>query len=92
MSGIRGQTENLSKEEIEKITDDNPIVGRFSHVDQIKERLQLCGLYAGSSSCLMTINELNAVWDDMIESNKIVKDHQIMYKWLRSICDDVIKR
>ena len=30
---IRGQTENLSKEEIEKISDDNPIVGRFSHVD-----------------------------------------------------------
>lgn len=28
----------------------------------------------------------------MIESNRIVKDHQIMYKWLRSICDDVIKR
>jgi len=33
ITDIRGQTENLSKEEIEKITDDNPIVGRFSHVD-----------------------------------------------------------
>ena len=64
---------------------------RFPHSDQIKERVQLIGNFVAAGSFGLKLTHLEKLWDLIIRENLIVSDHPILYKWLRILCDAVLK-
>lgn len=43
------------------------------------------------STSILKLQHLETLWDVLITKNKITLDHQFAYKFMRNVCDAVLK-
>lgn len=87
---VQSQICDMTPHEIESLGE-QATFDRFPHSDQIKERVQLIGNFVAAGSFGLKLTHLEKLWDLIIRENLIVSDHPILYKWLRILCDAVLK-
>lgn len=84
--------DNFTQEVIDAINE-KEIFGRNEkpHIKHIENRLDLIGTLCEDQSEMLKVKHLQTLWECLIGGNKIHFDHQHMYKFMRRICDAVIK-
>ncbi|MFO0116933.1 MAG: hypothetical protein ACK521_04740 [bacterium] len=87
---IKAIAEEKQIEEVPKLTE-SQIVDQFNHNLEIEARLKLIHYVSIHSDWKLSKLDLATVWDELITQNPVFGDHQLVYKWLRSIIDDCLK-
>jgi len=80
-----------SEEELDALTDKETFGRKETHFDQVKARLTLIGNMIEESTGILKLEHLETLWTVLIARSKISHDHQQAYKFIRSICDAVLK-
>ena len=70
---------------------DTAILDIFPHNEHIDLRLQLCKYMALESSLMLSKENLQTIWGEVITNNPLVGDHSIVYNWLRSLLNEMLK-
>ena len=80
-SGRLGTTEDLESK---------VIVDKFMHSDQLTERLEFIRYYAnGAKKVRVSAGGLDTLWDELVTKSPSEKDSNLLYEWLRAVCDQI---
>jgi hypothetical protein len=83
--------EPMTEEQIDAINEKETFGKKDPHTDHVKLRLTLIGNMIEESTSILKLQHLETLWDVLITKNKITLDHQFAYKFMRNVCDAVLK-
>ena len=70
-----------------KAFSDKVLTERFSHSDQLSERLEFLKYLGQNSQVGMTKEQLSVLWDELVTMQMFQADSDLFFRFLKDICD-----
>jgi len=83
--------DKMTEEQVDAINEKESFGQKVQHIEQVRQRLTLIGNMIEESTSVLKLAHLETLWDILITKNRVTHDHQFAYKFMRNVCDAVLK-
>ncbi|CAG9315438.1 USP34_5 [Blepharisma stoltei] len=77
--------------ETRQVTEKEILIGKYSHKENIKKRIEFLEYVLSSKSFTLTIEDFAKLWLFLVKNPVTPKDKKMFFKWLQKVCRDIFQ-